>query len=686
MLCCETGGATAQDVEELAVFVSQLDALGMPARVDVRSVPDGLNRNAQFDLAAYLSDCPLGTGDRVALLGANRLTDQRLSHLRRLAGPGVRECLAFGAFPSRQALIGAKAKLSYVFGQDPQVFDLGAGPRNHGEVNRGCPVFGVPRRAAPAAAPRLLVVAPRLQDHAEASALIALGLSAQFDTAVLTDGRTKHQWIAGHGARIALYHFGEILPSGLAERIDICVSFAPLQHNYRLQCLIANLAISGGALVDATPGHVIAQGGDAFIRGPVDLRGLASFVASEIVPNLGQIGTQVRESQFAARSCAGPVLDFLRAEARPRPAPRPVEAPARVVFMPTNGVGLGHAQRCALVAAELDRARADPVFATFPSCAPLVKSRGFDVMPLIGRSALHAQTHENDLANYLRLRSLTTGARTLVFDGGYVFDSVYRSILENRLRGVWLRRGLWQEAQDNAIALDREKAFTRVIVPSEAFDELNAAYSHGDHLRVVGPIVQRAHLGHDARRALREALTARFEREFDRLVVSLLGAGVAADREAQTQALCGMMERRPDVLHLIVAWPTATLQPVWFGWSNSRVVRTQRAGVLAAASDLCISAAGYNSFHEALYNAIPAIFIPQMGAFMDDQRARARAARERALAGCVEPNQLMTLEREIARFLDEGKVEDLRARLAALVLPEPGAAQAARLIEDVSDG
>ena len=112
--------------------------------------------------------------------------------------------------------------------------------------------------------------------------------------------------------------------------------------------------------------------------------------------------------------------------------------------MPTNGVGLGHAQRCALIASALGPGRRPPVFAAFPSCMRLVKSHGFDVMPLIGRSHLHAQSHEHDLANYLRLRALCAGARTLVFDGGYIFDSVYRTVLEGGVSGVWIRRGLWQ--------------------------------------------------------------------------------------------------------------------------------------------------------------------------------------------------------------------------------------------------
>jgi hypothetical protein len=354
-------------------------------------------------------------------------------------------------------------------------------------------------------------------------------------------------------------------------------------------------------------------------------------------------------------------------------------------MMPTNGVGLGHAQRCLLIAEEIDRSRVAPVFAVFPSCAGLVKTYGFDAIPLVPRSALHAETHANDLPNYVRLRALAEDSGALVFDGGYVFDSVYRTILERRLRGVWIRRGLWQANQDNTTSLDREKAFERVVVPSEAFEELNVAYSHGDHVHRVGPIVRRDALDAVRRRTLRAQLAERYGSTFERLVVTQLGGGVAADRGAQIQAICGTLERRSDVLHLVLSWPTAVVEPGWFRWRRSRVVRTHHAGVLAAAADLCLTAAGYNAFHEVLYGARAAIFVPQTGAFMDDQRARATAVHERGLAGFVEPHQLTTLEREIARHLDGGEGEAVRQRLRTLELPTPGNAHAAHLITELFD-
>jgi hypothetical protein len=695
MLLCETAGSAAQDIEDLAVFVSQARAAGADARIHVGAIEEeGLTRNARFDIAPYLVDGPPPADARIVLTAAHALGEERLLRLRRLAGDGPRVCTAIGAFPGRQAVIGLRAKLSYVFGADPDVIELNEGPES--VVRCGNPVLGVPRPGGPARPPRLLLVAPDLTRAADARALKALALSEAVSVSVLTDGESKQAWLDANGPGTAFYHYGEALPAGIARGVDVCVLFAALPTSYRVQSLVANLAVSGRALVDGTGRHEVAAALDAFVPGPPDIASLRDFLVERILPNLARIETQVRASQTAERFAAGPLLARLGTE-RSSPAERAraaltlrrggEPAPSRqVAFMPTNGIGLGHAQRCTQIAAALEGERTSAVFAAFPGCMRLVTSRGFDVVPLVGRSPLHARPWENDLPNYLRLRALAAGSAAIVFDGGYVFDSVYRTVVETGTPGVWIRRGLWQASQDNSVALDREKAFARVVVPGEAFAELNAGYSRGEHLRPVGPIVTPVRLDAAARRALRERIAERFGRPFDRLVVTMLGAGVAADRSAQIQAMSAMLERRPDVLHLVVVWPSSVLRPAWFGWRNTRIVRTHRANVLAAVADFWVTAAGYNSFLEAMYGAIPSIFVPQMGPFMDDQRRRAAAAVERGFAAMVEPTELVALDRLVERFLDRGEAEEFRARLAGAALPVPGVAEAARIVEEVAHG
>ncbi|MFN6951325.1 MAG: glycosyltransferase, partial [Albidovulum sp.] len=282
--------------------------------------------------------------------------------------------------------------------------------------------------------------------------------------------------------------------------------------------------------------------------------------------------------------------------------------------------------------------------------------------------------------NYLRLsRALKPGDR-LVFDGGYVFDSVLRVIFEKELDAVWIRRGLWQAGQLHGVTLDRERAFTKVIVPGEAFPELNGDRG-GAKVHSVGPVVQRRALPDAAaRKAARNALAERLGTPFDELFVTMLGGGVAADRTAQTQTVAAITERRKGCLNLVVVWPGTVVHPGLWGLQNTRVVQTRNALALCLLADLVVSAAGYNSFHEILYHGIPAIFVPQMAAFMDDQERRARSASDRGLAECVLAHEMLLLHREITAFVDGGKADRVRAALAAVTLPETGNRAAAALI------
>jgi len=226
--------------------------------------------------------------------------------------------------------------------------------------------------------------------------------------------------------------------------------------------------------------------------------------------------------------------------------------------------------------------------------------------------------------------------------------------------------------------IERERAFSRVIVPGEVFDELNAEYSRGQNLRGVGPIVQPTPETDPAE--VRERLARMLGVAFDTIVVTMLGGGVATDRSAQLQRVCGLLARRPGCLHLIVVWPNSKIAPGLYGWENTRVVRTHNSLALCKAADFVVSAVGYNSFHELMYHRIPSIFVPQVAPFMDDQERRARAASDRDLAVTVLAHELLGLERAVSGMF-EGGAEAIRGRLAGVDLPPTGNRAAAQLIE-----
>jgi hypothetical protein len=711
MLFCELAGENPGTFDDLVVFVDQLGALGIEAAIGQSSVPAELTRNAVFDSAARVRLGSPGSDDALVLLRGHEITDGRLASLRRLGAPDDLRTLVLGRFPSFQAAIGAKMKLSYALGRNPEVADVPAGL---GAGSHHLPVFGVrvPRGRRADGRPVVLLVGPNLASDPQRQALLALAASPQFRVVVLTDGKAKGEWQKAHGVAVTVFHYGEILPSALAPMVDMALLFAAPSSGYRSQALVGNLVASGVAIADCSreKGHV--RYATTLLQGPSDLLAVGPYLWGGILDARAMIGREIAASKFAASLDGGEALGALRRIAAPveavpesavfggrrgdrskvlavgyaegaEPVVPACQAPP-LVIVPTNGVGLGHAQRTSLIAAEIDPKVLTPTFAAFPSCMKMLKSYGFDVMPLVSRSPWHAAEHENDLVNYLRLKGLTRGSKTLVFDGGYVFDSIYRTILENNLSGIWVRRGLWQKGQDNSIALDREKAFSRVIVPSEAFEELNEGYSRGSHIHVVGPIVQRLKMTARKRAKLRAEFANHYGRDFRHLAVTMLGGGVAADRSSQIAAICAMMAARRDTLHLLVVWPTATVEAGAYAWPNTRVVKTHHASALVAAADLYISAVGYNSFHEVVYNGVPTIFMAQMAQFMDDQQSRAMAAVTRGCADIVAPEEMHSLRAKIADFLDGGRSGEIRATLAELSLPEPGNKDAARLIMELT--
>ena len=693
--------------EAAAVLVASLRDAGLPAGLLGASVPAGLTHNQSCDLARLISPAPPSAQDRLLVLSGQTASDSHFAALRRLAGAGLAGTVLAARLDSRQQEIGLRAKFGYVLGQDPELLSLADESASLLGSSLG-PVFGIDRSCAASSDTvlRVLLVAPEIGEGAAKAGLQTLAVSRRLKVTILTDGESKTA-LRKSGLALPVYHYGEVPLRVHVARTDIAVFCQPVARSYAMRMMLADLATSGAGLLDASDGFVNRQREPAFLPAPSDPRALAGFLVTEIGNAIGDLRQMARDSALASK--AQETLAALRralgagetgvpdnaADRNPPPAasgrPRSNAAPApdtrrdRILFLPTNGVGLGHAQRCSLIAGELaQNPAASPAFAAFPSCIRLIKSYGFDVMPLVAKSPLHAEPFANDVVNAVRLDPLLNRTAVFVFDGGYVFNSVVQTILGTRTPSVWIRRGLWQPGQDNAVALDREKVFDRVIVPLEAFSELNEDYSSGAQIVRVGPIVQQIALSQADRDSLRSGLAERFGLSFRHLVVTMLGGGVAADRSAQTTAVAASLARRSDVLHLVVVWPTATVDPGLFCWPNTRVVRTHHASVLAAAADLFVSAVGYNSFHEALYNRIPTIFVPQMAAYMDDQRSRAGAAAERGLARLVEPHELATLDQTLARMLDRGEAEALRSRLHALDLPEPGATAAAACIADLA--
>lgn len=687
MILIEAGERSDRSFDAKLLFATQLAARGHRVVLDDRTLPDRIERYQKYEAAPYLADLDRVDVRRVILIGAESVGQDTLMALRsRGFGPEV-PVHVLGRFADRQGAIAARARVSYALGREPEVMDL-AGLQGPTLVAHAIsPLAAAPAPAPGRAAeriPRLFVVLRQeaLEDPGILPLLSAMDQLPGYRLRVILPGKGKELVKATRHAHLTVFGLSELPPATFAARADIAAFFGDGVPGERMAAFALDLMRSGRVAIDCTAGAGLVTAGAPALRGPEDLGALANYVQHTVLVNRREIGRQAMRGPWLAQRSIEPLEAALGLAAPALPAAAG-DAPAarRVVFLPTNGVGLGHARRCALIAAEMDRGDAKPAFAAFPSCIPLLRAEGFDCLPLVQKSPDHPEDHANDLLTYLRLRHALGPGDRLVFDGGYVFDSVLRTIYEKGLDATWVRRGLWQAGQLQGVTLDRERAFARVIVPGEAFAELNADRG-GARVHAVGPVVQRRVLPDDAARSAgRERLAALTGVPFDHLVVTMLGGGVAADRGAQAQAVAAIAEGRKGCLNLVVVWPGGVVPAGLSGWRNTRAVQTRDALSLCLLADLAISATGYNSFHEILYHGIPAIFVPQMAVFMDDQERRARAASDRGLAETVLAHELLLLEREIAAFLDGDKAGRMRAALAATPLPEPGNRAAAALIQ-----
>lgn len=694
MICLMPAEQSPAMIDACLNLARQLAGAGQLVRLDAALLSPDLSRGQKYEAAVLAADPLAGPAmNLILVLGAERITPDTTNRLRQLAQAKVRvPVVAVGRYADPGSRFATQTQLAYATGAEPVMVDLDQllGP----SVVGGCATPALCPSAPPARSggglTTLLIhaTAERLANAATLPALSVLRLQPGLRVIILPETGGRDRLKEGPGAALSPTDSYELAPDGFANLADAAAFFDTPTGDERLAGIMAAMIGQGKPVLDCTEARTLHATGAPVLSGPEEPGALWPYLERTVLPSLGEIARFITASPWFERHSR---LRFLRAvgiaPATVAPAirtapPANEPSPRRIVFLPTNGVGLGHAQRAVLIAGAMREA---PVaFAAFPSCVPLIQDHGFDCLPLVQKSPDHADPYANDILNYRRLARHVTADDLLVFDGGFLFDSVVRIIAEKDVPAIWVRRGLWQAAQmagQRRLQQGRAALFQRIIQPLEAFEELNEPVHYGSPVRAVGPVVQDVPVSADQAERIRRDLAKRHGRDFRELVVTMLGAGQAADRSAQTQSLCALLERRPDCLHLVINWPGAAIPPGLFGWQNTRVVQTRRALWLAQAADLVVSAAGYNSFHECLYHAVPAIFIPQMSPFMDDQRRRADAAARRDLAVAVEPEELLRLSREVHAFLDDEKAAAIRTRLRAYALPARGTAAAAALIK-----
>lgn len=352
-----------------------------------------------------------------------------------------------------------------------------------------------------------------------------------------------------------------------------------------------------------------------------------------------------------------------------------------VLFMTSNGTGLGHLTRGMAIARRLDPG-IEPVFFTLSAAAPVVRDQGFRAEYMGSYNTPGAGSHL-EWSRRLRARVASLldelDPAVLVFDGAHPYPALIRAMGERPdVTALWSRRPMWQPGRGRPI-LALAAAFDLVLEPGElaASDDAGLTARRRDEAVVLDPITfcdpsellpraqsERA-LGLEPGRL--NALIAlgqgpELDAAVSRCLEHLRGHG-----EVQVAALESGISPRLDVPPGVVL--LRDTYPV------SRHYR---------AFDFVVSAAGYNAFHELIRFAVPTLFVP-MRRELDDQAARARHAEHAGLALACEAPGSERLESLLDEMLEPGKRERMAARARNLAIAN-GAEEAARLLSRLASG
>ncbi|MGL4237206.1 hypothetical protein [Tabrizicola sp.] len=359
-------------------------------------------------------------------------------------------------------------------------------------------------------------------------------------------------------------------------------------------------------------------------------------------------------------------------------------AGARILYLTSNGIGMGHLARCLASARRLSSSVV-PVVVTMSKAFAVVRDEGIavdylpyhralDIKPGVWAAKLEAELTE--ILNY-------HCPDVFVFDGNVPYDGMLSALrAKPQIWRVWQRRPLWRPdvGADN---LTRTDAFDVVIEPGE----LAAPVDRGltvplSASAVLVPPIR--FLDHD------EALSRQTARTLlgldpDRPAVLLqLGSGNNFDLDAASQMvfdLAAPSGPRPDLQVIFARWRISEAHQKLPAYV--RVLDTFPIARHLAAFDFAVAAAGYNTFHENIAAALPTLFVANDHPEQDEQWLRAEYAALRGLALSARASDVHAIRRELDALL----LWSTRARLAAACTaarPQNGAEATAWFLEGLA--
>jgi Glycosyltransferase family 28 C-terminal domain len=509
---------------------------------------------------------------------------------------------------------------------------------------------------------------------------VAVSLLGVYQPRLSELGRTPRNW--------TLFPFGSIAPERFLRSLDFLVYHPGWRKRTTVDRGILEALASGA--VALLPHELETTFGEAALY-PEDGRDALEAMVT-LFRDRQALLAQVRRGQAYVREAHGPQVHLDRIKAlvgapshdpAPRDQPRPKRAPRRqrsLLFVCSNGVGLGHLSRLLAIANRMD-SDCQPIFATMSQGLSVVRDAGYhaEYLPHHFYASCDPGAWNDWLSLELTRLIEVFDIGALVYDGGSPYRGVWEAVANTaRVKSVWCRRAMWRDPLWDQ-AIDQAKFADLVIEPGElaASHDIGATVAHRDQARQVEPIL----LLDEADLLSREEARRRLGLDSDRPAVLLqLGSGNHLSLVPAIDHMVAALETAGDVQPVIAEWMIADRS--LDHWPRVRRLAGFPNAAYFRAFDFVVSSAGYNSFHELLHFGIPSVFVPIEVSYLDNQLARARYAAEEGLALCLRLNDMKSSPEILRQMMNP----ETRARLveACRRVKRPnGARTAASLISDL---
>lgn len=355
----------------------------------------------------------------------------------------------------------------------------------------------------------------------------------------------------------------------------------------------------------------------------------------------------------------------------------PNQNPARVLFITSNGSGMGHLVRLVGIARKCGP-QIQPIFVSLSQAVGVVEHHGFPYEYIPSRGALQVRANQWNPYFASRLTKLITtyGASGLVFDGIFPYQGLTQAIRNTRVRAIWVRRAMWKDHIPPP-APSKSEAFDRIIEPGDYAEALDTGSTSQltDAVRVA-PIVN---VSFDDMLTRDDARSRLGLPPAGGVALVTLGAGNINDiTDIQTHVIRSITSLPGNWTVALTKAPISDLDVP----QNVTSLSVYPLAKYGLAFDFAVAAGGYNSFHESITARLPTIWIPNSDTQTDNQVARCEYAARAGIGISLKQPSSDTIERAVRELSIDAVRERMRSKHAH-ILREDGAEHAASIVNAV---